>query len=172
MCAFEIPTVHKRIWRRLAYLFLTLFVLTKDAIKMYCLLNHGKVHTERASQAGTLPLRQASSGHDRNIKTGKTPSYPSPSTYSHFQQTPVWEIPEPEVSSAPSCFRASGGSFCHSWGHFHSNPNYFFFLLCHLYFYVSTLVVSFPNQRVLVNSISLYSHAILKPWSYLPSFSD
>lgn len=60
---------------------------------MYCLLNHGKVHTERATQAGTLPLRQASSGHNRNIKPGKIPSYPSPSTYSNFQQTPVWEFP-------------------------------------------------------------------------------
>lgn len=110
MHVFEILTVCKRLWRRLAKLFLTLFVPARDVIKMYFLLNHSKVHTERAIQPGTMPLRQASSGHDRNIRAGQIPGYPSPSTSSHFQQTPVWGLPEPEVSSTPLCFRAVGGA--------------------------------------------------------------
>ena len=76
---------------------------------MYRLLNHSEVHTERATQPGTVPSRQARSGHDRNVRAGQIPSHPSPSTSSHFQQTPVRGLPEPEVSSAPLCFRAGAG---------------------------------------------------------------
>ena len=76
---------------------------------MYRPLNHSEVHTERATQPGTVPLRQARSGHDRNVRAEQIPSYPSPSTSSHFQQTPVQGLPEPEVSSAPLCFRAGAG---------------------------------------------------------------
>jgi len=113
-----------------------MFVHATDAIKMYCLLNHSKVHTERATQPGTVPLRQASSGHSRSISAGQISSYPCPGASSYFQKTPVWGLPDPELSSAPLCFRAGEGrpSFV---------PEDVFTLIqiISLFFYFSTAVV-------------------------------
>lgn len=92
---------------------------------------------------------------------------------SHFQQISVWRFFRPRGSLCSFVLQGGGEgsllSFLSMFSLKSQSLLVLFMPFIFLYIYNSRL---YSKLKLLVNSISFYSHAILKPWLYLPSFSD